>query len=158
MWAIAGIGVLVAVSLVALPRVTVPAAGLRTRLSVLVRPSVTRVLVITTVALTASFAVFVYLPVLAASAAPGATISWVLMAFGVGSVAGNWFAADSDTRRSAAIVGKSPLRTNKSVPTVNTPTASTVNIPILFDDDRSVTPAIVSYSLIVVKVFGRVVP
>jgi predicted MFS family arabinose efflux permease len=92
MWAIAGIGVLVAVSLVGLPRVTVPAAGLRTRLSVLVRPSVTRVLVITTFALTASFAVFVYLPVLAASAAPGATISWVLMAFGVGSVAGNWLA------------------------------------------------------------------
>ncbi len=92
MWAIAGIGVLVAVSLTGLPRVTVPAAGLRTRLSVLVRPSVTRVLVITTVGLTASFSVFVYLPVLAASVAPGATISWVLMAFGVGSVAGNWLA------------------------------------------------------------------
>ena len=92
MWAIAGIGVLVAVSLTGLPRVTVPAAGLRARLSVLVRPSVTRVLVITTLGLTASFSVFVYLPVLAASVAPGATISWVLMAFGVGSVAGNWLA------------------------------------------------------------------
>jgi MFS transporter, DHA1 family, inner membrane transport protein len=92
MWGIAGIGALVAVAVLALPRVTVPAAGLRTRLSVLVRPAVLRVLVVTVVGVTASFSLFVYLPVVAADVAPGAMISWVLAAYGLGSVVGNWFA------------------------------------------------------------------
>jgi predicted MFS family arabinose efflux permease len=92
MWAIAGIGVLVAVALAALPPVRVPSAGLRNRLSVLVRPSVARVLVVTVIGLTASFSVFVYLPVLAAAVAPGGAISWVLMGYGIGMVAGNWLA------------------------------------------------------------------
>lgn len=92
MWGIAGIGVVVAVAVLALPRVTVPAAGLRTRLSVLVRPAVARVLVVTVFGVTASFSFFVYLPVVAADVAPGAMISWVLAASGVGSVAGNWLA------------------------------------------------------------------
>jgi MFS transporter, DHA1 family, inner membrane transport protein len=76
----------------ALPRVTVPSAGLRARLSVLVRPSVTRVLLVTVLGLTASFSVFVYLPVIAADVAPGAAIAWVLAANGLGSVVGNWLA------------------------------------------------------------------
>jgi MFS transporter, DHA1 family, inner membrane transport protein len=59
---------------------------------VLVRPAVTRVLVVTVLGLTASFSVFVYLPVIAADVAPGAAISWVLAASGLGSVAGNWLA------------------------------------------------------------------
>jgi MFS transporter, DHA1 family, inner membrane transport protein len=92
MWAIGGIGLLVALAIAALPRVMVPSAGLRVRLSVLVRPAVTRVLAITVLGLMASFSVFVYLPVLAADSAPGATISWVLAASGVGSVVGNWLA------------------------------------------------------------------
>lgn len=90
MWGIAAIGAVVAVAVFALlPRVVVPAAGLRTRLSVLVRPSVARVLVVTVFGLTASFSLLVYLPVVAADVAPGATISWVLAAFGAGSVVGN---------------------------------------------------------------------
>jgi predicted MFS family arabinose efflux permease len=92
MWGIAAIGAVVAVAVLALPRVTIPSAGLRTRLSVLVRPAVTRVLVVTVLGLTASFSVFVYLPVIAADVAPGAAISWVLAASGLGSVAGNWLA------------------------------------------------------------------
>lgn len=92
MWGIAGIAVVVAVAVLALPRVTVPAAGLRTRLSVLVRPAVARVLVVSVFGVTASFSFFVYLPVVAADVAPGAMISWVLAASGFGSVAGNWLA------------------------------------------------------------------
>jgi DHA1 family inner membrane transport protein len=92
MWGIAGIGTVVAVAIVALPRVTVPSAGLRTRLSVLVRPEVLRVLVVTMVAMTATFCLFVYLPVAAADVAPGAVISWVLAAYGVGSVVGTGLA------------------------------------------------------------------
>ncbi|HEX6353888.1 MFS transporter [Actinophytocola sp.] len=92
MWGIAAIGTVVAVAVLALPRVTVPSAGLRARLSVLVRPSVTRVLLVTVLGLTASFSVFVYLPVIAADVAPGVAISWVLAANGLGSVVGNWFA------------------------------------------------------------------
>jgi predicted MFS family arabinose efflux permease len=88
MWGIAGIGALVAVAVVLLPRVTVPSAGLRDRLSVLVRPAVARVLVVTVFGVTASFSLFVYLPVVAADVAPGAMISWVLAASGVGSVVG----------------------------------------------------------------------
>jgi len=92
MWGIAGVGAIVAVAVLALPRVTVPAAGLRTRLSVLVRPAVARVLVVTVFGLTALFSVFVYLPVIAADVAPGVTISWVLAAYGLGSVVGNQLA------------------------------------------------------------------
>jgi predicted MFS family arabinose efflux permease len=77
MWGIAGIAVVVAVAVLALPRVTVPAAGLRTRLSVLARPAVARVLVVTVFGVTASFSFLVYLPVVAADIAPGAMISWV---------------------------------------------------------------------------------
>lgn len=93
MWGIAAIGLVVAVAVgTLLPRVVVPAAGLRTRLSVLVRPSVARVLVVTVFGLTASFSLFVYLPVVAADVAPGAAISWVLAAFGAGGVVGNQLA------------------------------------------------------------------
>jgi predicted MFS family arabinose efflux permease len=89
MWGIAAIGALVAITVVTLPRVTVPSAGLRTRLSVLVRPAVARVLIVTIFGLTATFSLFVYLPVVAADVAPGAAISWVLAAFGIGNVVGN---------------------------------------------------------------------
>lgn len=92
MWGIAGVGVLVTVAVLALPKVVVPAAGLRNRLMVLFRPAVARVLVVTVVGLTALFSFFVYLPVVARDIAPGATISWVLAAYGAGSVAGNTIA------------------------------------------------------------------
>jgi MFS transporter, DHA1 family, inner membrane transport protein len=105
MWGIAAIGVLVVVlSLAALPRVTVPSAGLRTRLSVLVRPAVARVLVVTVLGLTATFSVFVYLPVLAAGPAPGGVISWVLMAFGAGMVTGTWLAGRGTDRYGPRLV------------------------------------------------------
>jgi predicted MFS family arabinose efflux permease len=92
MWGIAAVGALVVVAVLTLPRVVVPAAGLRTRLSVLVRPAVLRILVVTVVGLTALFSFFVYLPVVARDVAPGAAISWVLAAYGVGSVVGNMIA------------------------------------------------------------------
>ncbi|HEV2780115.1 MAG TPA: MFS transporter [Actinophytocola sp.] len=89
MWGIAGLGLLVAVSIGLLHRVTVPQAGLRARLAVLVRPPVARVLAITVLGMTATFTMFVYLPVVAAPSAGGATISWVLLCSGIGSVLGN---------------------------------------------------------------------
>jgi DHA1 family inner membrane transport protein len=115
MWGIAGVGALVALAVLALPRVTVPAAGLRTRLSVLVRPAVARVLVVTVFGLTALFSVFVYLPVIAAGVAPGATIAWVLAAYGLGSVVGNQLAGRWTDQfgprrvRLAAMVGSAVL-------------------------------------------------
>ncbi|RKT85106.1 Predicted arabinose efflux permease, MFS family [Saccharopolyspora antimicrobica] len=89
MWAIGVVGVLVAVAIPVLPQVRLPVVGLRDRLAVLVRPAVVKVLLITVVGMFASFTVFAYLPLLLGTAAPGAMLSWVLVAFGVGQVAGN---------------------------------------------------------------------
>jgi predicted MFS family arabinose efflux permease len=91
MWLIAGIALLVAVATAALPKVTLPAASLRTRLAVLTRPAVAATLAVTVLGFLAMFTAFVYLPVIAAPSVHGATISWVLAAFGCGQVFGNWW-------------------------------------------------------------------
>ncbi|WP_246257709.1 MFS transporter [Amycolatopsis anabasis] len=89
MWAIGVAGVLVAVAIPLLPAVHVPPVRLRARLSVLIRPAVAKVLVVTVVGAVATFAVFVYLPLIVAPSATGAALSWVLVALGAGQVAGN---------------------------------------------------------------------
>ncbi|GAA4551551.1 MFS transporter [Amycolatopsis samaneae] len=95
MWVIAAIGLALAAYLPFLPAVRIPAANLRTRLAVVIRPPVARVLLVTVTGLLAGITVFVYLPVLVAPVAAGATLSWVLAAYGVGqllgtTVAGRW--------------------------------------------------------------------
>ncbi|MFD9895526.1 MFS transporter [Amycolatopsis sp. NPDC059027] len=92
MWAIAAIGVAVAAYLPFLPAVRIPAANLRTRLAVVARPPVARVLLVTVVGMLAGVTVFVYLPVLVEPVATGVTLSWVLVAAGAGQVIGTTIA------------------------------------------------------------------
>ncbi|MET0134849.1 MAG: MFS transporter [Kibdelosporangium sp.] len=89
MWIIAGVSVLVALAVPMLRPVRVPAVGLPARLAVLVRPSIAKVLVVTTFGSLATFSVFVYLPLVVAPSATGAALSWVLVANGAGQVVGN---------------------------------------------------------------------
>ncbi|MGK3200541.1 MFS transporter [Amycolatopsis sp. MEPSY49] len=88
MWAIGVVAVVVAALIPVIPEVRVPAAGLRERLAVVVRPAVARVLLITVLGTLAGFTVFGYLPVLVAPVASGAVLSWVLVGFGLGQLAG----------------------------------------------------------------------
>lgn len=98
MWGIGVVAVVVALLIPILPEVRVPAAGLRARLSVVVRPPVARVLVVTVLALLAGFTALVYLPVLLAPVASGATLSWVLVGSGIGQVVGNLVAGRTTDR------------------------------------------------------------
>jgi predicted MFS family arabinose efflux permease len=104
MWGIGVVAVVVALLIPVLPEVRVPAAGLRARLSVVVRPPVARVLVVTVLALLAGFTALVYLPVLLAPVASGATLSWVLIGSGIGQVAGNLMAGRTTDRLGPARV------------------------------------------------------
>ncbi len=88
MWGIGVVAVVVAVLIPIIPEVRVPAAGLRERLAVVVRPAVARVLLVTVLGTLAGFTVFVYLPVLVGPVASGAVLSWVLVGFGLGQLAG----------------------------------------------------------------------
>jgi DHA1 family inner membrane transport protein len=89
MWAIAGMSLLIALVMPMMPAVRVPAVSLRERLSVLVRPAVIKVLLVTALGFTAMFTVFVYLPLIVAPSATGTVLSWVLVGYGIGQVAGN---------------------------------------------------------------------
>ncbi|SFW58943.1 Predicted arabinose efflux permease, MFS family [Amycolatopsis australiensis] len=88
MWGIGVVAVVVAVLIPIIPEVRMPAVGLRTRLAVLGRRPVVRVLLVTVFGTIAAFTVFVYLPVLVAPVASGAVLSWVLVGSGVGQVVG----------------------------------------------------------------------
>jgi predicted MFS family arabinose efflux permease len=89
MWAIAGVSLLVALVMPMMPSVRVPAVSLRERLSVLVRPAVIKVLLVTALGFTAMFTVFVYLPLIVAPSATGTVLPWVLVGYGIGQVVGN---------------------------------------------------------------------
>jgi len=104
MWGIGVVAVVVALLIPVLPEVRVPAAGLRARLSVVVRPPVARVLVVTVLALLAGFTANVYLPVLVAPVASGAVLSWILVGAGVGQVIGNVVAGRTTDRLGPARV------------------------------------------------------
>ncbi len=91
-------GVLVAVLLARMPRVRIPAAGLRVRLAVLVRPSVAHVLGVSVLASVAWYVVIAYLPVVLGRARAGTIVSWVFFAFGAGQVAGNVLAGRAADR------------------------------------------------------------
>ncbi|MEV4320149.1 MFS transporter [Actinocrispum sp. NPDC049592] len=92
MWAIAGVSVLVALMMLSVPSVRVPPVSLRERLAVLARLPVLKVLLVTTLGFMAVLTVFAYLPLVVAPSAVGAVLSWVLVGYGVGQVAGNHFA------------------------------------------------------------------
>ncbi|WP_410655905.1 MFS transporter [Amycolatopsis sp. lyj-112] len=115
MWGIGAVAVVVALLVPALPAVRVPSAGLRERLAVIVRPPIARVLGVSVLGTAAGFAAFVYLPVLVAPVAAGATISWLLVGFGVGQIAGNAFAG-----RATDSLGSSRVRSISLAGTVVT--------------------------------------
>jgi MFS transporter, DHA1 family, inner membrane transport protein len=104
MWGIGVVAVVVAALIPILPEVRVPAAGLRARLAVVVRPPVARLLLVTILGTIAGFTVFVYLPVLVAPVASGAVLSWVLVGSGLGQVAGTTFAGRATDRLGPAKV------------------------------------------------------
>jgi predicted MFS family arabinose efflux permease len=98
MWGIGVVAVVVAALIPLIPEVRVPAAGLRARLAVVVRPPVARVLLVTILGTLAGFTVFVYLPVLVGPVASGAVLSWVLVGSGLGQVAGTTFTGRATDR------------------------------------------------------------
>lgn len=89
MWAIGAIALLGALAMPILPSVHVPPVSLKARMSVLVRPSVLKVLLVTVLGISAAFTVFVYLPLVVAPSASGTVLSWVLVGYGIGQVTGN---------------------------------------------------------------------
>lgn len=92
MAAIAVVGALTVFGLVRLPAVVLPATGLRTRLAVLARPPVARVIAVSVISSLGVFAAFVYLPVVLGPVARGATLSWALLVYGLGTVVGTTLA------------------------------------------------------------------
>ncbi|MFE6612678.1 MFS transporter [Amycolatopsis sp. NPDC057786] len=92
MWGIGAVAMVVMLLVPLLPRVRMPTVSLRDRLAVVARPPIARVLGVSVLGTAAGFAAFVYLPVLVAPVAVGAMISWLLVGFGIGQIAGNAFA------------------------------------------------------------------
>ncbi|MFI1239952.1 MFS transporter [Nocardia salmonicida] len=88
LWVIAVAGVVAAALVPLIPRVTLPSAGLRERAGVLLRPPVLRVLLVTTTATAATFTTFAYLPVVVEPAVTQNLLAWLLLAMGIGQVAG----------------------------------------------------------------------
>ncbi|WP_433758549.1 MFS transporter [Nocardia sp. CA-135398] len=89
LWAIAVGGAIAAALVVLLPRVTLPSTGLRDRVGVLARPAVLRVLLVTTLQMTAAYTTIVYLPVVVAPSVPQGHLAWLLLVMGIGQVIGN---------------------------------------------------------------------
>lgn len=92
MWGIGAVAVVVTLLVPLLPGLRMPTVSLRDRLAVVARPPIARVLGVSVLGTAAGFAAFVYLPVLVAPVAAGAMISWLLVGFGIGQIAGNAFA------------------------------------------------------------------
>ncbi|KFU78984.1 Predicted arabinose efflux permease, MFS family [Amycolatopsis lurida] len=92
MWGIGAVALIVMLLVPPLPGVRMPTVSLRDRLAVVARPPIARVLGVSVLGTAAGFAAFVYLPVLVAPVAAGAMISWLLVGFGIGQIAGNAFA------------------------------------------------------------------
>ncbi|QXV61102.1 MFS transporter [Amycolatopsis sp. TNS106] len=91
-WGIGAVALIVMLLVPLLPGVRMPTVSLRDRLAVVARPPIARVLGVSVLGTAAAFAAFVYLPVLVAPVAAGAMISWLLVGFGIGQIAGNAFA------------------------------------------------------------------
>ncbi|GAB3719806.1 MFS transporter [Amycolatopsis oliviviridis] len=115
MWGIGAVAVVVALLVPLLPGVTMATVSLRDRLAVVARPPIARVLGVSVLGTAAGFAAFVYLPVLVAPVAAGAMISWLLVGFGIGQIAGNSFAG-----RATDSLGPARVRSISLIGTVAT--------------------------------------
>ncbi|MFD6065915.1 MFS transporter [Amycolatopsis lurida] len=115
MWGIGAVALIVMLLVPLLPGVRMPTVSLRDRLAVVARPPIARVLGVSVLGTAAAFAAFVYLPVLVAPVAAGAMISWLLVGFGIGQIAGNAFAG-----RATDSLGPARVRSISLVGTVVT--------------------------------------
>ncbi|WP_394360042.1 MFS transporter [Amycolatopsis sp. SB7-3] len=115
MWGIGAVALIVMLLVPLLPGVRMPTVSLRDRLAVVARPPIARVLGVSVLGTAAGFAAFVYLPVLVAPVAIGATISWLLVGFGIGQIVGNAFAG-----RATDSLGPSRVRSISLIGTVVT--------------------------------------
>ncbi|OKJ98014.1 MFS transporter [Amycolatopsis sp. CB00013] len=115
MWGIGAVALIVMLLVPLLPGVRMPTVSLRDRLAVVARPPIARVLGVSVLGTAAGFAAFVYLPVLVAPVAAGATISWLLVGFGIGQIVGNAFAG-----RATDSLGPSWVRSISLIGTVVT--------------------------------------
>ncbi|MFK0245211.1 MFS transporter [Amycolatopsis azurea] len=115
MWGIGAVALVVMLLVPLLPGLRMPTVSLRDRLAVVVRPPIARVLGVSVLGTAAAFAAFVYLPVLVAPVAAGAMISWLLVGFGIGQIAGNAFAG-----RATDSLGPARVRSISLIGTVAT--------------------------------------
>ncbi|OXM46506.1 MFS transporter [Amycolatopsis thailandensis] len=115
MWGIGAVALVVMLLVPLLPALRMPTVSLRDRLAVVVRPPIARVLGVSVLGTAAGFAAFVYLPVLVAPVAAGAMISWLLVGFGIGQIAGNSFAG-----RATDSLGPARVRSISLIGTVAT--------------------------------------
>ncbi|MFD5093283.1 MFS transporter [Amycolatopsis thailandensis] len=115
MWGIGAVALVVMLLVPLLPGLRMSTVSLRDRLAVVVRPPIARVLGVSVLGTAAGFAAFVYLPVLVAPVAAGAMISWLLVGFGIGQIAGNSFAG-----RATDSLGPARVRSISLIGTVAT--------------------------------------
>ncbi|AZM50770.1 MFS transporter [Streptomyces sp. WAC 06738] len=96
LWAVAALGVVAAIGVsVALPSLMLPATGLSARLAPLRRPEVLTILAATLLVMAGHYTVYTYIGAMTADITAGAfsrALTMILFAWGVGVLAGNFFA------------------------------------------------------------------
>jgi MFS transporter, DHA1 family, inner membrane transport protein len=96
LWAVAALGVAAAIGIsVALPKVVLPMTSLAARLAPLRQPRVLTILVVTLLVMAGHYAVYTYIGAVTAGATTGSfpqALTMILFVWGVGVLAGNFFA------------------------------------------------------------------
>jgi MFS transporter, DHA1 family, inner membrane transport protein len=96
LWAVAALGVVAAIGIsVSLPKVVLPAASLTARLAPLHQPKVLTILVATLLVMAGHYTVYTYIGAVSAEATIGSfpqALTLILFAWGIGVLAGNFFA------------------------------------------------------------------
>lgn len=113
LWAVAALGVVAAIGISAsLPRVVLPAASLTARLAPLRRPKVLTILAATLLVMAGHFTVYTYIGTVSAEATTGSfpqALTLILFAWGIGVLAGNFFAGYLADKRPALGVAVAAL-------------------------------------------------
>jgi DHA1 family inner membrane transport protein len=92
LWAVAALSLIAAIGIaIGVPKISLPATGLRDRIAPLRDPAVGAVLVVTFAILASSYTLYAYIGPAVAGATGGSTsaLTTVLLTYGLGSVAGN---------------------------------------------------------------------
>lgn len=113
LWAVAALGVIAAIGISAsLPRVELPAPSLAARLAPLRQPEVLTILLATLLVMAGHYTVYTYIGAITANATAGAfprALTLILFAWGVGVLAGNFFAGHLVDNRPALQVALAAL-------------------------------------------------